>query len=62
MERVALMSDTSRIAREMLALPTEVSPGETPPAPAEVPLDTRVETWERQELVRALQETRWNVR
>jgi transcriptional regulator with AAA-type ATPase domain/predicted ATPase len=56
MERVALLTETARILPETLALPGPA--GMTSPAAS---LDARVETWERQELTRALEETRWNV-
>jgi DNA-binding NtrC family response regulator len=61
MERVALMSETSRIPREALGLPTDGARPEAAPAPPETSLGARMDTLERQELLRALQDTRWNV-
>jgi transcriptional regulator with AAA-type ATPase domain/tetratricopeptide (TPR) repeat protein len=58
MERVALLTDSARILPQMLDLPSGAA-SETP-VPA-APLDERVETWERQELLKALEATRWNV-
>ncbi len=63
MERVALLSDTSRILPEMLALSKETTPPRllaTPPTPR-ISLDARVESWEREEVLRALEASRWNV-
>src|SRR5262245_6938766 len=61
MERVALMSETPRIRAELLALPIQDLPAEAVPAPLEASLEARVETWEHQELLRALHHTRGNV-
>ena len=64
MERAALLTETSRILPEMLDLPTataSVHSAPSAPAPSDASLDARVEGWERQELLRALEATRWNV-
>jgi len=62
LERVALLTETSCISPEILGLPTGgARPDAGPAAGSEESLQARVETLERQELLRALQSTRWNV-
>jgi DNA-binding NtrC family response regulator/tetratricopeptide (TPR) repeat protein len=65
MERVALLVEASHIGPEMLDLPCAASTADIAvsgtPVAAGASLDARVETWERDELRRALEETRWNV-
>ncbi|HET8579087.1 MAG TPA: sigma 54-interacting transcriptional regulator [Methylomirabilota bacterium] len=63
MERVALLTETSHIDSETLDLLTEAASSQGAPAPGTpVPaLDAQVESLERQQLLHALEETRWNV-
>ncbi len=63
MERVALLWEASRIPPEALDLPASaVGTDFNSPAPAAAgSLHTRAEGWERRELLRALEDTRWNV-
>src|SRR5262245_47957654 len=64
MERVALLVERPHVGPDMLDLPTEaaaVAPWSCATATSESSLDARVEAWEREELLRALQDTGWNV-
>ena len=63
MERVALLAETSHIDSDTLDLFTEPARSQRAPVPATpVPaLDAQVESLERQQLLHALEETRWNV-
>jgi adenylate cyclase len=63
MERVALLAETSHIDSDTLDLFTEPAPsqGALVPAPPVRALDAQVESLERQQLLQALEETRWNV-
>ena len=61
-ERVALLAETSHIDSEMLDLTDSTrSQGASVPATPVPALDAQVESLERQQLLRALEETRWNV-
>jgi DNA-binding NtrC family response regulator/tetratricopeptide (TPR) repeat protein len=64
MERVALLTDTAHLGPESLQLPTKVTPVESRVAVVTATggsLGDRLEAWEREELLRALDETRGNV-
>ena len=64
MERAALLTSAQHMTVQMLGLPSATTPvgvGGALPAQPAGSLDVRIETWERQELVRALEETGWNV-
>jgi DNA-binding NtrC family response regulator/tetratricopeptide (TPR) repeat protein len=64
LERAALLSETPSIGPDMLALPSPNAPGgvgATVDAPPGASLGARIEALERQELLRALDETRWKV-
>lgn len=64
MERAALLTSAQRMTGQMLGLPSAATPvgaGEALGASPAGSLDVRIETWERQELLRALEETGWNV-
>ena len=64
MERVALLTETARILPGMLDLPIQAPSADLDLAaavPLGTSLDARVETWERQELLRALEATGWKV-
>jgi transcriptional regulator with AAA-type ATPase domain/tetratricopeptide (TPR) repeat protein len=60
MERVALLAESARITPDALDLPPPSADAAGEPAPAGS-LHARVESLERQELLRALEQTRWNV-
>ncbi len=63
-ERVALLIETASITPAALALSGADPPDRratVAPGPPEAPLDTRVESWERQELLRALDACGWKV-
>src|SRR5262245_613065 len=60
MERVALLTETSSIGPEDLALPADAAPADRQ-SPGPPSLDAVVEAWEREELRKALEETRGNV-
>jgi len=64
MERAALLAEASRIGPEMLQLPTESVPLDSLAAGTVMrgaPLGARIEALEREGLLSALEETRWNV-
>jgi DNA-binding NtrC family response regulator/tetratricopeptide (TPR) repeat protein len=64
MERVALLTETARILPAMLDLPVRAPAADRDLAAGTAPgtsLDARVETWEREELLRALEATGWKV-
>jgi adenylate cyclase len=63
MERVALLAETSYIDSKTLDFLTEAARSREAPAPATPgpALDAQVESLERQQLLHALDETRWNV-
>jgi DNA-binding NtrC family response regulator/predicted ATPase len=63
MERAVLLAETSHIDSDMLDLLTEPAPSQgAPVAAAPVPaLDAQVESLEREQVLHALEATRWNV-
>jgi DNA-binding NtrC family response regulator/tetratricopeptide (TPR) repeat protein len=61
MERVALLAETPHIDSETLDLLTEAAGSPTAPPTPVLALDAQVESLERQQLLEALEETRWNV-
>jgi DNA-binding NtrC family response regulator/predicted ATPase len=61
MERVALLAETSHIDSDTLDLLTDRSRVAPPPAAPAAALDAQVETLEREQLLQALEATRWNV-
>jgi predicted ATPase len=63
MERVALLVETSHVDSETLGLLGGAARSREAPAPATPgpALDAQVESLERQQLLQALEETRWNV-
>ena len=64
MERVALLVETAHVGPDVLDLPTEAAalgPRSALTATPGSSLDARVEAWERDEVLRALHETGWNV-
>jgi transcriptional regulator with AAA-type ATPase domain/predicted ATPase len=61
MERVALLAETSHVDSKTLDLLKEAVRSREVPAPPAQALDAQVESLERQQLLDALEEARWNV-
>jgi transcriptional regulator with AAA-type ATPase domain/predicted ATPase len=61
MERAALLAETSHIDSDTLELLTEPAPFQGAPVAPVPALDTQVESLEREQVLHALESTRWNV-